>query len=88
MDFKDLPSRELKGGIQYLAKFENGYGASIIKHDYSYGGDRGFWELAVIIYEENGIDYSLSYSTPITDDVLGNLTESEVNNYLNKIKSL
>ena len=35
-------------GIQRIYKFDNGYGASVVKHKYSYGGDKGLWELAVI----------------------------------------
>lgn len=83
IDFKQLPSNPLHGGIQYKAKFENGYGASIVRHSFSYGNEDGLWELAVIDRDGN-----LSYSTPITDDVLGNLTEDEVNETLIKIKNL
>ena len=34
-------------GLQHIYKFPNGYGASVIKTDYSYGGKNGLWELAV-----------------------------------------
>lgn len=88
MNFKELPKKELNGGVQYLAKFNNGYGASIIQHDFSYGKDRGLWELAVIFYHEDGVNFSLSYDTHITDDVLGYLTEEEVNKYLQEIEKL
>ena len=83
MDFKTLKSNELAGGIQYHFKAENGYGASIVKHPFSYGSDVGLWELAVI-----GKDGKLCYDTPITSDVLGHLTEEEVNSTLERIAAL
>lgn len=83
INFKDLPSKPCNGGIQYLFKAENGYGASIVRHHFSYGNARGLWELAVL-----GKDDEICYDTPITDDVLGHLTESEVNETLQKISNL
>ena len=71
------------GGIQCRFKFDNGYGASVIRHDHSYGGDYGLWELAVTL-----ADGSLCYSTPITDDVIGYLTAGEVGLHLNQIEAL
>lgn len=90
-NFKTLPSRQLNGGIQYLAKFPNNYGASIVQHSFSYGGDKGLWELAVIKYEEgetNIDNFALTYKTPITNDVLGHLTDDQVNEILDKIEAL
>lgn len=73
--------------IQYLFKFENGYGASVVKHAYSYGGTIDLWELAVIKwYADN--EWHITYDTPITDDVEGFLTDSEVRNLLQQIKDL
>lgn len=83
MDFKTLKSNPLNGGIQYHFKADNGYGASIVKHDFSYGNLQDLWELAVI-----GKDGNLCYDTPITDDVLGYLTEEQVNSTLVKIAEL
>ena len=83
MNFKNLKSNPLNGGIQYHFKADNGYGASIIQHDFSYGGNNGLWELAVV-----GKDGNLCYDTPITNDVLGYLTEEEVNSTLKKIELL
>ena len=90
-DFKTLPSRELNGGTQYLVKFPNNYGASIVQHSFSYGGKMGLWELAVIQYAEGETDehnFKLTYSTPITSDVIGHLEENEVNDLLDQIEAL
>jgi len=69
-------------GIALEFKFANGYGASVIKSPYSYGGKHGLWELAVLFHEE------LCYTTPITDDVLGHLTWEEVEETLEQIEKL
>lgn len=71
---------------QWIFRFENGYGASIIKHYGSYGWEEDLFELAVLIFEDN--EFDLCYSTPITDDVIGHLTNNDVIRYLNKIKRL
>lgn len=87
MDFKLLPNKPVNNGIQYIFKAKNGYGASIVKHDYSYGGKDGLWELAVIQFEANN-DWDICYDTPITNDVLGHLSDDEVNETLEKIEKL
>ncbi len=81
-DFRLLPSNKINGGIQYKASFPNRYGASIVQHNFSYGKEQGLWELAVLK------DDDLSYDTPITNDVLGYLTEQEVNEILDAIEVL
>ena len=48
MDFKELPNRPVNGGIQYVAVFPNGKGASIVKHNFSYVNKVGLWEHAVL----------------------------------------
>lgn len=68
-----------------LHKFNNGYGASVI--DDGYGADQGLFELAVIKYNENG-DWDLDYTTPITNNVEGYLTEEDVEVILGKIAAL
>ena len=74
-------------GIQRLYVFDNGYGASVICGPYSYGGDRGKWELAVTISKKDD-DWNLCYDTPITDDVIGYLSEDEVDALLDQIEAL
>ncbi len=80
--------RELNGGFQEVYKFENGYGASVISGGtYTYGGEDGLKELAVLKFKEDG-KYSLCYSTEITDDVLGYLTDEDVQRLLKEIEAL
>jgi hypothetical protein len=83
-------SRQIYEGAQYLFRFKNGYGASVVKHHGSYGHSKDLWELAVIVFEnETDNDFwHLTYSTPITDDVEGCLTDEEVCELLRKIKEL
>lgn len=69
-------------GIQKEYEFENGYGASAICHQGSYGHEDGLWELAVLWQGD------LCYTTPIANDVIGHLTEAEVEHYLEEIKAL
>lgn len=76
-----LPDRG-EGGRQKLYAFHNGYGASVIMHDGSYGGKRGLWELAVL----KGDD--LCYNTEITSDVIGHLNDPEVDRLLERIANL
>jgi hypothetical protein len=80
--------RELKvhNGIQKIYRFENGLGASVIQHEFSYGNELDLWEIAVLEFEEEL--YSLTYETEVTDDVIGNLTLEQVEEVLNKIKNL
>ena len=86
-NFKELPSRPINNGIQYIFKADNGYGASIVQHDFSYGGKKGLWELAVIKYDEDG-EWDICYNTSITSDVLGYLSEDDVTDYLTQIEQL
>ena len=70
-------------GIRARIMFENGYGASVVKGEHTYGGRDGLFELAVL--DSNG---QLTYETPVTDDVEGYLTEDDVTKLLEQIQSL
>lgn len=78
--------RNLDGGTQTVHRFENGYGASVIRGGtYAYGG----LEVAVLKFSGPApADYSLCYDTEITDDVLGYLSEDEVVEILEQIENL
>jgi len=84
--FKDLkfkPHTLHTDGVVSRILFENGYGASVVRHEYSYGGKSGLYELAVL--DSSG---DLTYDTPITNDVLGYLSEQDVTEILIKIQQL
>ena len=78
-----VETNNVQGGVQRVYKFPNGYGASVIRHKGSYGFKSGLWELAVL--DSSG---DLCYSTPITNDVIGYLTDEEVILKLNEIRGL
>lgn len=71
------------GSEQYVFSFRNGYGASVVRGPHTYGGSRGLWEVAVLDY-----DGDISYDTPITNDVIGHLSEDEVAAVLDSIADL
>ena len=74
---------EMLGGIQRIYRFENSnYGASVVCHLGSYGSSTGKWELAVLY---NG---DLCYTTPVTNDVIGHLSDDEVQKILAQIDTL
>ena len=83
--FKDLKFKKLLdlSGIYCRIQFDNGFGASIVKHKYSYGGDKGLYEIAVL--DSGG---EITYTTPITDDVIGYLRPEDVTDVMAKIQQL
>ncbi len=83
LDFEEINEAPFMVGKKSRMMFENGYGVSVVSHTYSYGGKDGKYELAVL--DSNG---DLTYDTPITNDVIGYLTEDEVTDYLAQIQEL
>ena len=79
----DFERNEDLDGVVGRIMFDNGYGASVVRHIMSYGGKLGLYELAILDKEGD-----LTYDTPITNDVIGYLTPEEVTNYLIKIQEL
>jgi len=85
--FKDLSFEEFKneviGGKKTRINFENGWGASVVSHNSSYGGAEGLYELAVLFENE------IHYDNPVAGgDVKGYLTEEDVTNLLTQIQNL
>ena len=74
--------------VKFIVKFPSNYEASIIRNKWSYGGNEGLLELAVVKFDENSMNYDLVYDTSITNDVLGHLTEEEVLETLKEIEKL
>jgi len=83
--FDDLTFKSAGFGrlIQAIMMFENGHGISVVQGDHTYGGSIGLYEIAVLDKEGH-----LNYDTPITNDVIGYLTEPEVSDYMIKIQKL
>jgi hypothetical protein len=71
-----------KNEYSRVVEFENGYAASIISHDYSYGGSSGLFEVGVL---HDGI---LVYDTPVTKDTIGWLDFAGVAAILKDIEEL
>ena len=81
LTFKKIKHQD---GVQAIAEFPNGFGASIIKSDSSFGGKSGLFELAVLDNETGNINST----TDITDDVIGWQDEGDIDRILNAISML
>ena len=83
--FNDLVfKQDIQRGLNAAkVMFDNGYGASVIIGPHTYGGEDGLYELGVL-----GKDKKLTYDTPVTDDVEGYLSETQVTDLLIKIQQL
>ena len=81
----DKPIEEL-GGAHYIFKFENNFGASVIKHAGSYGHSEDLWELAAIQFNSER-DWDLCRITEIDVDIEGYLTDETVRDLLERIKN-
>lgn len=81
--FKDdsLKGSEYGGEIE----FDNGYGLSIVRHENSYGGKKGLFEIMLL---RNGEPYSLPPITNEDDTVNGFLTQNAVNDIIEAVKAL
>ena len=61
------------GGILARADFDNGFGVTVVQTPYTYGGDKGLYELAV------WKDHAIHYDNPVANgDVVGYLREEDV----------
>jgi hypothetical protein len=86
--FKDLVFEPLDSeflvGKACRIQFDNGWGASVVCHNYSYGGKNGLYELAVL--DSTG---ELHYDNLVANsDVRGYLTEENVSEVLISIQEL
>jgi hypothetical protein len=69
--------------VQAKMMFENGFGASIIRSSFSYGGNKGLYEIAVL-----DTDGELTYDTDVTDNVIGHLTPEQITKIMEQIQAL
>lgn len=85
--FNDLPfesiDTEFLVGKKARMTFDNGYGVSVVRHNMSYGGRDGLYEMAVLY------DNDIHYDNPVAGgDVIGHLTEEEVTDLMKKVQEL
>ena len=75
--FADIPFKETKmpKGIQSILKFGDDYQLSIVKSDFSYGGNKGLYEIAVFTGDSQ---INMPGITEDHDTVKGYLTEDDV----------
>ena len=79
------------GGFQARMDFPNGFGVSVVCGEHLYSIPRtnlyaaSMYEAYEVAILKNG---SLCYDTPITDDVLGYLTPTEVTDVMKRVQSL
>jgi hypothetical protein len=81
--FKDLVFEELSmhDGIGARMHFENGFGVSVVRHEFSYGGRDGLFELAVLK------DNEIHYDNPVAGgDVVGYLRPEDVSDAMSLIQ--
>ena len=90
MDIKpyDVVIKEEPMSVQKLYRFPNGAGASVVRGEFTYGGDEGLWELGVVRFVDDG--YHLIYPKAVCEegDVIGWLTDEQVNEKLVQIANL
>ena len=67
---------------QAKMEFDNGYGVSVLLGSMYYSNGIDTYELAVLA------DGKICYDTPITEDVLGYLTNEEVTEAMMKVQNL
>ena len=73
---------------QWIFKFENNCGASIIKRFCSFGFDEDLFELATIVWKDDIHMISRIYALDEDTDIFGYLTNDEVMDLLYKIKNI
>lgn len=83
--FTEKAHRYLPGIRRVYGPWENGYSVSAVRVSgmlKSYGYEKGLWEAAVMR------DGRVCYDTPITRSVIGDLTEAQVDDVVEKVKAL
>jgi hypothetical protein len=73
--------------------FPNGYGISVIRNDHPTFGFTSYttddeWEIAVIVGTSREEKWKIVYDTPITEDVIGHLSDDEVTEIMQQIQEL
>ena len=81
--FNDLLFKDKEMGLGEVSRigFDNGWGVSVVKGPYTYGGDKDLYELAV------WKDEKLHYDNPVAKgDVVGYLREEDVTDAMHVVQ--
>jgi hypothetical protein len=83
LEFEQINDAPFMVGKKTRMHFDNGYGVSVVSHSHSYGGRDGLYEIAVL-----DSDDKLTYDTPVTNDVIGYLSEEDVTDVMKQVQEL
>ena len=85
-DFLVFKDESLKGS-EYGGEvvFDNGYGLSVVRHESSYGGKKGLFE---VMLTRNDNPYSLPPITEEGDTIKGFLTKEQVSEIIETVSDL
>ena len=75
------------GGRRYEFKFDNSYGATVLKHAYSCGSDGELWIVCVVRWLDNYYE-ALDGDSILGTYIIKDLTNEDVRNLLQRIKDL
>ena len=83
LQFKNHPgsTTDFNMGIVSRLEFDNGWSVSVVKGQYTYGGDKGLYELAV--FKDGEIHYDNDVAN---GDVVGYLRPEDVTDVMIKIQ--
>lgn len=70
-------------GVQRVYTFPKGTKLSAVKTDFSYGGDKDLWEIAVFDADDNFITTEVWYD--LDDDVMGFVTDDQLKQYIDDV---
>jgi hypothetical protein len=87
LKFKDISDTHGEGAKQAYVDLENGYDVSVVKHKFSHGNEKGFYEIAIFDSQRMGVD---AMCDPLDwgDTVKGWLSPENVERELELIKKL
>lgn len=83
LKFEGVSYDIMGNGLRAVMPFDNGYQISVVRNAFSYGGEEGLYEAAVL--DNKG---SIVYDTPVTNDVIGHLTPEDVTDVMRQIQEL
>ena len=87
LKFTDISETHGDGAVQAYVELKNGFDVSVVKHKYSYGGEKGLYEIGVFDAQRGGVD---AMCDPLEwgDTVKGWLAPEDVESYIHQIEKV